>query len=390
MNITKTYDTIIAGAGPAGAAAAYVLAVNGYRTLLLDKEEFPRQKLCGGCLTHKTIRLLRRVFGVSEEDLYLNGIIDFTSNRYEVRTTRGILVDMPTDYTFYFTRRSAYDTYFLEKAREAGAHVRTGERVTAVHLSEDQAECQCKSGLRATAQYIIAADGVNSTVRSLSPFNDSPGFSRSQWLRSMALCVETRIPRAGALSEYSHPILALGWLNRGYAWIFPNKNHLVAGMGGLQSRVKDLVPCFHRFLGEFGLEPPSPRKLAGFPLPYGNFVKRPVLGRLLLAGDAAGLADPMLGEGIYQAHKSGELAALSVMDALTENIPVDQSYPARLRTDLFPEFVYARLFRRILFHPLSRMLDYRLLALVKNRFNGLAAVIHGDRTYRFFKKKLLE
>ena len=79
------YDVIIAGAGPAGTAAAVVLARAGARVLALDRAEFPRDKLCAGLLTWKTVRTIERVFARSPEALKVSGVINFESSRYRIR-----------------------------------------------------------------------------------------------------------------------------------------------------------------------------------------------------------------------------------------------------------------------------------------------------------------
>jgi flavin-dependent dehydrogenase len=78
------YDVIIAGGGPAGATAGYLLGTLGVHTLLLDKSVFPRKKLCGGVLTHKTLKLLNRVFKETENTMEHIGIINYLTNGYDI------------------------------------------------------------------------------------------------------------------------------------------------------------------------------------------------------------------------------------------------------------------------------------------------------------------
>ena len=80
MPASTVYDVIIAGGGPAGSTAGYILSKAGLNVLIIDKSNFPRKKLCGGLITYKTIRLLERVFGETASSLDEKGIIDFVQN----------------------------------------------------------------------------------------------------------------------------------------------------------------------------------------------------------------------------------------------------------------------------------------------------------------------
>ena len=106
-----------------------------------------------------------------------------------------------------------------------------------------------------------------------------------------------------------------------------------------------------------------------------------------MVGDAAGLVDPMLGEGIYQAHKSGEFAARAIIENLENNNKAEATFLHLLHTHLLPELTYARKFRRIVYNKLNHMFKFRSFRLVEKHVDKLAEVVHGFRTYQWFKKK---
>lgn len=389
------YDVVIVGAGPAGATAGYILAKKGYKVLILDKERFPREKLCGGALTIKTIRLLERIFREPEDSLVREKVIDSKSRGYEIRYKNKTLLNAGSAYSFRFIDRYVYDHFFLNKARAAGAEVMEGEKVEDV--DSDKNRVTTSAGKCITADFIIGADGVNSRVRAILSRENK--LDASNWRHNLAYAVEVFIDRGRDFEHIDRPILSFGYLHYGYAWIFPNKERLVVGMGGLKRKNRhiDLPDRFRTFLNDFGLAGAGAGKIRGYPLPFGNFVTRPVYRKVLLVGDAGGLVDPMLGEGIFQAHRSGELAACAIIDmkeraAGTAN-KVDEHHTAGRRnleeiyvdlldTHLMPEFLWARRYRWFAYNKLNHVLKFRSIKLVERRFEKCAELIHGIRSYR--------
>jgi flavin-dependent dehydrogenase len=123
-------------------------------------------------------------------------------------------------------------------------------------------------------------------------------------------------------------------------------------------------------------------KTAGHPLPYGNYLMQPGFGNILLLGDACGLADPLLGEGIYYAHKSGQLAAAAVLDACPDYANLSELYKKLLQNTLIRELDYIKKYRNIIF-SLLRHGDYRPLAFfIKKAQNGVEETIHGQRSFK--------
>ena len=119
----NSFDAIIIGAGPAGSTAAYLLASNGLNVLVLDKHAFPRDKLCGGLLTFKTVKLLEYIFETPVNFLKDQNIITYQSFDYKVGDNRGASVKGRLAYPFHFVQRNAYDNFWLNLAHKAGAQV---------------------------------------------------------------------------------------------------------------------------------------------------------------------------------------------------------------------------------------------------------------------------
>ena len=114
MNPKNSFDAIVIGAGPAGSTAAYLMASSGLSVLILDKKEFPRDKLCGGLLTWKTIKLIEIIFQKSVDILKSQQIIAYQSSHYSVQFNGCSSIKGLLDYPFYFVDRSVYDFYWLK------------------------------------------------------------------------------------------------------------------------------------------------------------------------------------------------------------------------------------------------------------------------------------
>ena len=113
------YDVIIIGAGPAGSTAGYLLSKFGLRVLLIDKSNFPRQKLCGGLLTFKTYELIKRIFTLSSNDF--DKLINFSSKTFKLYYKDNLLLDGESDKPFYFVERDKYDLFFVIRCNSISA-----------------------------------------------------------------------------------------------------------------------------------------------------------------------------------------------------------------------------------------------------------------------------
>jgi flavin-dependent dehydrogenase len=126
--------------------------------------------------------------------------------------------------------------------------------------------------------------------------------------------------------------------------------------------------------------------ISGHPVPSGNYVRRPVCRKAMLTGDAAGLADPISGEGIYQAHRSAELASLSIHQSLHEGKSLEKTYVELLRKHLFPELFHATVLRWIVFKTMKRLTTAQMEAMIRKGQKRAIDIIHGQRTYRLLRR----
>lgn len=295
------FDVIIVGGGPAGSAAAHTLAAGGIDVCLIDRCIFPRHKLCGGLLTLRSKKIFDEVFGVSWDPV-IEGV------------SRGLffyqedhLLNSVRDYRdLYFTQRYNFDNYLLGLARKAKASLLLGNDVR--NMDTRERTLTLSDGTMLSYRYLIGADGVNSRV-AWTLFGNF--FDKA----TLAYGLEMEVPITGRTQRIVDPEIYFGVVKWGYGWVFPKKETLTVGIGGLHGKTPDLRKRFVEFVKmRFGDTPKA--ELKGHYMPFGNYRRRPGKDNVLLCGDAAGLADPITGEGIAFAMQSGHYAALSVMEDL--------------------------------------------------------------------------
>jgi geranylgeranyl reductase family protein len=332
----QRFDVIVIGAGPAGASAAYVAARAGLRVALIDRKTFPREKLCGGLITGRARRHYAEIFGheMPFDPQDRKTTVDF---RYRGQPV-GLIEDAPA---LCATMRWDMDAMLCGHAMAAGAQDFTGQAVAEIDC--DARRVTLKDGAMLQYEVLIGADGVNSQVaRALfgQPFDRQRiGFG---------LEIEAR----GAHLNPARPIrIDLAAAQWGYGWVFPKRCSTTVGVGGLLSENADMKQAMSAYCEMLGIDAADLHVKGQF-LPFGDFRKMPGQGAVLLAGDAAGLVDPITGEGIGYAMQSGQLAAKAALAALNAGRP--QTALSHYRRALRPvhrALRMARLIRPVIFLP---------------------------------------
>ena len=354
-----SYEVLIAGAGPAGCAAAYDLARAGRRVLMLDRRTFPRPKACACGLTRKTLRALRYSVEPVVERVCREVVLQEAGPRFH----EGVRVADKSREVRLQTRkaicamavRERFDAFCLEQTLAAGAELKKIDGVIAVREFADRVELDVTlaDGSFATlrAAVLIGADGSNGPMRRLwagleaqrerikgealkdAAFLESraadvppePGW----FVRGFALeatvpfdALPAQLPAGDAPQDL---VFDFAPIVGGYGWMFPKGGHINVGIGGFvpreaareggdvlcESVTRALLESYTRTKLGVGLNEVKAH-ISGQHLGLGGdrYVPR---GRVLLTGDAAGLVDPLTGEGIYSAIKSGQAAAGAVM-----------------------------------------------------------------------------
>jgi len=314
----ERFDAIVIGAGPAGSATALRLAREGASVLLLDKARFPRDKPCGGGLTGRALKNLP-----CSVDSVVEHVVDRIELRLRYRSTieRGSgrpLVSM--------TQRRRLDLYLAEQAAAAGVDFRDGIRVDGIELDRDGASVAV-NGSRVRGGLLIGADGANGvTARAVGLAGD----------HDYGVAYEGNV-RYGAADEDRYrrrAVVELGEIPGGYGWVFPKGDHVNVGVGGWRREGPNLRRHLSRLCAQHGIDESSLESLRGHRLPLRRPSSSLARGRALLVGDAAGLVDPLSGDGMYEAFVSARLAAAASFDVLAERAPGLEPYGQALSLEL--------------------------------------------------------
>ena len=356
------YDAVIVGAGPAGASAAYWLGEAGKRVLVLEKEHLPRYKACGGGVPKPVFDRFPFDFSpVIEREI--------SRIRFRFRDGREMQAGLP-DRPAATVMRDRFDLHILNHSR---ADVRDGALVSALVQDKAGVEVTVHSGETFYARYLIGADGANSRVARLV------GLRRK---RQMGATIEVEVPAGDdLLEEHTDAVLfLLGTLPPGYLWIFPKAEHLSVGIGAFMGKAHGLRDVLKREMAELGIDVAGAPQ-HGHPLPTYSRHEPLHQGRVLLAGDAAGVVDPLLGEGIRHAVDSGKLAAA----AMLEDDP--SAYTHRVHREIGADLLWGWRWARLFYdHPRAGFELGLRNPLVLPEFLRL---LGGKTTYRRMAARLL-
>jgi menaquinone-9 beta-reductase len=299
------FDALVVGAGPAGSIAATVLAGGGARVALVDKAKFPRDKACGDLVGPRGVQLLTDL-GITIRGAIAVGdmnVVGPTTRRVRLpcfpgRTYPGHALALP---------RIDFDAALQQAAVEAGAEPFM-DRAADRWADDGLDGFALSTGTQLRADIIIGADGASSRVAAAGDLVE-PG--RVLWGFAMRAYVDERVDLPHIVLWEPTPWRAFP----GYGWMFPGPDgraNLGLGLGTLSTRegaatAARELPAFVRTLRGLGLlgGAAAPTRTLGGWLKLGMVGTNPARGRVLLVGDAAGLVNPLHGEGSIREAKSG-------------------------------------------------------------------------------------
>jgi geranylgeranyl reductase family protein len=365
------YDVIVVGLGPAGSTAAYHLAEKGLKVLALDKATFPRNKSCGGCISKKIERILD--FDISEvlEDTVYGSILT-----YRLQRALHIMSDRPLAGN---VRRDRFDHFLVEKAKRAGAEVLEGRRVDRVDGGQVDVNgpvtVRCGTGEVFKGRVLVAADGALGKMS-----RDFFGMNH----RNATLSMAADIPYERAEELSGKIFLDFGDYPYGYAWIFPKKRLLSVGVtGDTRKYGGDIKEFFDSFVSNhYILKDLEVEKREGWTMPLffkGKEETSMVKGRALLIGDAGHLVDPFLGEGIYYAVKSAQIAATVIHDGIVSGGLDLHSYNGLLKKEVYSELAAAAELSSLIYGDLK--LWYHIIEKDPQVMHRYYDVLRGNDNY---------
>jgi geranylgeranyl reductase family protein len=370
MRGAMPYDVIVAGAGPAGSTAARECAARGLSVALVDRAAFPRDKPCGGGVLVRAARLLPFSIGpVVERTAY--GV------RFSLRQRRAFSRRC-SEPLAYQTQRSRFDTCLLDQAVQAGVRFFPRSPVEGVERREDAISVRA-GGASFEGRALVVADGANGVAARLAGVVVR---------RRVGIAYEANVPISDdSGSSWSDMIgLDLGAPPGGYGWLFPRGDHVNVGVGGWPSEARTFRRRLEGLARVWRLNPARFCSEQGFALPVRSPSGPLVHGNVLLVGDAAGLLDPLTGEGIYAAIYSAQTAARHLDSYVRGRASDLEGYRRDLSAELLPDLAAARRLHAIVDRYPAAFAA--CLRYVPGAWGLVCRILRGEDTYIGFVRRL--
>lgn len=312
------WDVVVVGAGPAGASAARVAADRGARVLLLDKARFPRYKTCGGGL-----------IGVSRNYLAPGVVYDFDRrigavgfSRHMGRITRR----SGPDAALVMVQRETFDQQNVDAAIAAGAEFRDGVNVRSISETDSLVTLTSDKGTF-TATVVVGADGSGGRI----------GRYVGVEIEHADLGLEAEIPMPKGEHWRSTALLDWGPRPGTYAWVFPKKDSLTVGVIEAKGNAPHTREYLNQWLSRLGMTTTPPLHESGHLTQWRRVGTPSYRGRVLVAGETAGLLEPWTREGISFALRSGTWAGAAAAAAAAGDSAALAGYSAQITRELEPE-----------------------------------------------------
>jgi geranylgeranyl reductase family protein len=312
----KRVDVLVVGAGPAGSSAAYRLADAGASVVLVDRARFPRDKPCGGGLTGRAVR---------ELPCDVSAVVEARVTEVEFRVGGRATVRTAPEPLVLMTQRRRLDHFLAEEAARRGADFRDGVKVDSLEGID--------------ADHVLVAAGANAHLA-----REHAG----DLLYGVAFEGNAPYPH----ERYrSRAVLEFGAVPGGYGWVFAKGDHVNVGVGGWESEGPRLRAHLARLCAEHGIDYASLANVRGHRLPMRRALGGTASAHVAAIGDAAGLVDPLTGDGMYEALLSGRLAAEAILDGKLIDYPrrlaqhharhLAASWTAKRIVDRHPRLVFS-------------------------------------------------
>lgn len=313
MEVSKTTEVVIVGAGPAGSVCGYLLRKSRVDCIVIDRAKFPREKICAGGLTPKAWHLLEELMPDIQYDYN-------TVNRLHVDVDGERTCDFDIAEPIRVVRRKVFDHILLQQYQSIGGEF-LHDTMTQIEEEKDRIIVTLRTGMRIACRYLVGADGSNSRVRHyLKPDTDLGMLIMEQYIKkgnSTTIDIKVSQKYEGA----------------GYYFRFPNTDVDVVGFSDEHTTPNK----FRQVLQEQGIEE------ASF---HGAFVylssDYPLHDHIILIGDAGGFANRTTFEGLYNAIATARNASITIK----ENRPfreVNRSTFRKMKREvLVQKFFYSR------------------------------------------------
>jgi geranylgeranyl reductase family protein len=357
----QTFDITIVGAGPCGTILAYELAKRGVRVLILEKEKLPREITCAGGITVRAASLIPFDISVVAEDVIYGSRLSYHQKPRAVRKYPQPLA--------YMVTRSIFDHWLAGQARAAGVTIAEETPVKKIEIQPEGVRVTIDSGMFITP-LLVGADGANSIVVKSLGWRDNFEFG---------VGLNTLIKADAKTRHEWDGLMGLDWgIPGGYAWVFPKHGHIAVGAGGSYRVAAKLKHYTRSLIQAYGLADEGSVTLPGRLMPVLKAGRPLSFGRGLLVGDAAGMVDPLSGEGIYYGLRGVYMAIPPLMSFLAGQTDLKE-YDAAVNRGIIPELKIARKIQRL--NTLSPWLVFTLLKNRRRVWSAFCRMLRGEKTY---------
>lgn len=284
---------MVIGGGPAGSSAAHKASSLGLKTLLIEKENFPRYKSCAGAVSDVALS-------------YLDFRIPSTLLEKEMRGVRIVLkgqkvMKYASRRIGILVERKIFDDFLLKMAEKSGAKIIMGEKAINFTDEEDKVRVTTTK-CEYEAHFLIIAEGAHGNLQ--YKMKERP--RKTEYAISMVAEIEED---DDTINEHLNNIIEVhvGLLKMGFGWVFPHRGYYSVGIAGIAKYLNNPKHTMREFLDSVGFRDRYPIK--SHMIPVGGIKRKLTTSRVVLTGDAAGFVDSFYGEGISYAIRSGQIAS---------------------------------------------------------------------------------
>ncbi len=375
----KQFDVVIIGGGPAGTSTGTMLVKKGISTLIIDRQTFPRKKLCAGGITPQSKALYDQIFG---EDNYT---FSDKTDVFNIYFMDKFILKGDSLYNLNFVRRDVFDNELLTCFKKLGGQTIEGKR--AVSFDFDSRIVTLEDGEKIGYKVLVGADGATSIVRKQFNKNYTPNI----------FCMETYLKN----TKGEHSVSLYAGKGGGYGWVFPHGDTVAVGYCGPSERSKQNSDEFKDFISLTGYDYKT-GEVRGAYIPT-EPVEIPCYKNALLVGDAGGFVFPFTGEGLYFAPYTAMRASETIIAYLQDEFSeqeLAEKYKESLKKvyDIASGFndAQAKLSKSKILHICARSKLLRNIGLSYCRrhpdFTNFAIqeVLDGDFNFKVIRKKYKE
>ncbi len=354
----------VVGAGPAGSSAARAAALAGARVLVLDRAQFPRYKTCGGGLIGPTLAALPDGFEVPVRTEVHRASFTLRDGRYADRRSDRRLLRL--------VDRATFDHALLRAACDAGAQARLGVGVSGLEQDADGVTLRTADG-PVRSRWVVGADGSAGRVARHVGVE----------LDTVDLGLEVELESGPQRNRWEGRVhLDWGADPGTYAWVFPKGDTLTVGVIQRRGHADATRAYLASFIAAQGLSDLPVMQSSGHLTRCRTPTSPLARGRVLVAGDAAGLLEPWTREGISYAVRSGRLAGEAVGAASTDRgddqTGARSTYERGIEATLGPEMAAGRIALRAFEH--SPDVLHHVVARTGRGWREFARLTGGDAT----------